>query len=233
MLATTRLPSNFKIVIKLGWILNFIFFTFLWLNSGGWDPRVYFEALNITYTTLQYTRGSTLRVDFWNRCTVPGISMDITYLTIYHNFCPGIPAMNRHQLPVLPVIICIFFWKWLKLKPLLSPLWTGTPDLLHLHLCEHAMKAMDLENHPTYSANHLFEFQLSHQICRLGFCRDCSACYPTPDRYLWKNYRTIKQWWFSNIDFWFLHISSSHAGCENSWLILAPWSRLSDPGFPH
>lgn len=25
MLATTRLPSNFKIVIKLGWILNFIF----------------------------------------------------------------------------------------------------------------------------------------------------------------------------------------------------------------
>ena len=115
MLATTRLPSNFKIVIKLGWILNFIFFTFLWLNSGGWDPRVYFEALNITYTTLQYTRGSTLRVDFRNRCTVPGISMDITYLTIYHNFCPGIPAMNRHQLPVLPVIICIFpesDWSW-------------------------------------------------------------------------------------------------------------------------
>lgn len=35
MLATTRLPSNFEIVIKLGWILNFIFLlSYDWILVG-------------------------------------------------------------------------------------------------------------------------------------------------------------------------------------------------------
>lgn len=107
---------------------------------------------------------------YWFSKHVPGISMDITYLTIYPNFGPGIPAMNCHQWPVLPVIICVF-------EQLIE---VETIALLHLNLYDHAMKAMDLENQ-TSSTNHLFEFQLSHQIRRLGFCRDSSACYPTPD----------------------------------------------------
>ena len=123
------------------------------------------------------------------------------------------------------------------------PLRAGAPDLLHLNLLGTCYEShMDLENHQTsficiksstssiktsniiyIFTNHLFEFQPSHQICRLGFCRDASTCYPTPDLPVtWG--RTIKQWGFSIIDFWFLHLPGVKTLGS---LIPSIWSRLS------
>ncbi len=113
MLATTRLPP-FEIVVKLGWILNFIFYflmiEFWWVRSQG--------TFWCTENNVQRAKKRGFDSAHWFSKHVPGISMDITNHT--SNELPLITSVGRHPIGV---------------ETIAFTLWG------HLNLYEHAIKA--------------------------------------------------------------------------------------------